>query len=67
MEQLYSQENHKQIIHESDNRNEIRDQLNGTQQIAGCAYCKQSCVPPRAAMSEHIIEDVCLRVEPLRL
>jgi hypothetical protein len=66
-EQFYSKEENQQVVQEPNHRDKARDELNGTKKIASSACCYQPCIPTRAGVFEHKIENVCLGVESLNL
>jgi hypothetical protein len=64
---LYPQEKHCEIIHEPNYWNVTRNQLNGTEEVAGGTCCYQFCVPTHARMFEHKIKNMHFFLEALRL
>jgi len=65
LKQLCSHEHNQHVVQTSDHRNEVRDELNGTQQIACGACCYQPCVPAGAGMFQDKIADMRFFLESL--
>ena len=65
--QLYAHEENQQVVQASDHRNEVRNELNGTEQISRGADCNQLGIPMHARMFEGEIEDLRLFLDSLRL
>src|SRR5208337_2560294 len=66
LKQPYSHEQNQQVVQRSDHRDEVRDELNGTEHITCAACCYQSRIPRRAGMFKHKIENMRFLLESLR-